>query len=203
LGRHRRSFGVRDACESGQSRSLKAKGRESRKEEILVSSFFFCYIIRIDTIGGTDVKDLVRKLTVLFGVLVGIAAVFFAVVYYIYYRKITVTAPLFSIFVWGVILLVLTVLFSAALPILMRTLFHSTAVKKKKAEFVEYEKLQINLIIVHLIGAYTACLACLFLVPRFHLYASVIAGLYGIYAAIPNRKKISADLKYYGLEEMK
>jgi hypothetical protein len=146
---------------------------------------------------------LLKKLTLLFGVLVGIAAVFFAVVYYIYYRKIAVTAPLFSIWVWGVILLVLTVLFSVALPILMRTLFHSRSVRNKKAEFFQYERLQTNLIIVHLIGAYTACLACLFLVPKFHLYASVVAGLYGIYAAIPNRKKISADLKYYGLEELK
>jgi hypothetical protein len=142
-------------------------------------------------------------MTRLFGALVGIAVVFFAVVYYIYYQKITVTPPIFSIWVWGVILLVVTVFFSVALPILMRTLFHSQAVKNKKVEFDQYKRLQVNLIIVHLLGAYTACLACLFLVPRFHLYASVIVGLYGIYAAIPNRKKISADLKYYNLEEMK
>jgi len=146
------------------------------------------------------VDTLLKKLTLVFGILVGIAAVFFALIYLTHFRKITVTPPTFTIWVWGVILLVLTVWFSVALPILMRTLFHSKAVKNKKVEFGQYEKLQVNLIIVTLIGAYTACLAYLFLVPKLHLYGSVLAGLYGIYAAIPTRKKISADLAYYGLK---
>ena len=167
------------------------------------SSFFFCYNTCVNNFGGIGVEALLKKLTVQFGILVGFATAFLGLVYLAHYQRITVTPPLFSIWTWGVILLVLTVFFGVALPILMRTLFHSKAVKNKKVEFSHYERLQINLIVVSMIGAYTACLAYLFLVPKFHLYASIIAGLYGIYAAIPARRKISADLSYYSLKDAK
>ncbi|MCK5007745.1 MAG: hypothetical protein KAR73_10175 [Spirochaetales bacterium] len=165
--------------------------------------FLFCYNTCVNNFGGIGVEALLKKLTVLFGILVGFATAFLGLVYLAHFKKITVTPPLFSIWTWGVILLVLTVFFGVALPILMRTLFHSKAVKNKKVEFSHYERLQINLIVVSMIGAYTACLAYLFLVPKFHLYASIIAGLYGIYAAIPARRKISADLSYYSLKDAK
>ena len=174
----------------------------SRKEETIVSSFFFCYNIKKTKEQEEDmVSALLKKMTRVFSILCGPAALFFIIIFFLHRQEIAVTPPFWSRWTWGVVLLVLSVTFGIALPILMRTLFHSRTVRDKKVEFWRYEKLQVNLIIISVLGAFFACFAYLFLVAKFHLGASVLAGLYGIYSAIPVRRKVAADMKYYGLKD--
>lgn len=145
---------------------------------------------------------LLKKMTRAFSILCGAAALFFIIIFFLHRQEIAVTPPFWSPWTWGVVLMVLSVAFGVALPILIRTLFHSRAVRNKRVEFWRYEKLQINLIIISVLGAFFACFAYLFLVAKFHLGASVLAGLYGIYSAIPVRRKLAADMKYYGLKDV-
>ena len=144
---------------------------------------------------------LLKKMTRVFTILCGAAALFFIIIFFLHRQEVAVTPPFRSGWIWGVVLMVLSVTFGVAIPIFMRTLFHSQAARNKRVEFWCYEKLQLNLIIISVLGAYFACFAYLFLVAKFHLGTSVLAGLYGIYSAIPVRRKIVADMKYYGLKE--
>ena len=144
---------------------------------------------------------LLKKMRLVFCILCGAETLFFIFIFFLHRQEISVTPPFLSLWTWGFVLLVLSVTFGVALPILMRTLFHSQAARDKKVEFWRYEMLQLSLIIISLLGAFFACFAYLFLVPEFHLGASVLAGLYGIYSAIPNRRKITAELNYYGLKD--
>ena len=143
---------------------------------------------------------MLKRLIIVFAALTVPVVVFFLIVVYVHRQEMAVAPPLFPIWSWGVVLMVLSVMCGIALPILMRTIFHAGALRDKKVDLHQYQKLQTGMIVVSLAGAYTACLAYLFLVPTLHLYASVLAGLYGIYSAIPVRRKLSADLKYYGLK---
>ena len=145
---------------------------------------------------------LLKKMRLAFSILCGVETLFFIFIFFLHRQEISVTPPFWSPWTWGVVLMVLSVIFGVALPILMRTLFHSQAARDKKVEFWRYERLQLNLIIISLMGAFFACFAYLFLVPEFHLGASVLAGLYGIYSAIPTRRKITAELNYYGLKDV-
>ena len=114
--------------------------------------------------------------------------------------QVEVAPPVGSLRLWGIVLLILSVGCGIALPILMRTLFQSRAAKKKSVSFEEYQRFILALTLVALSAALLADIAYLFVVPKLYLYGSVLAGLYGIYSAIPSRRKISAELKYYGLE---
>ena len=143
------------------------------------------------------VEDLFREVRRVFivaaaGAVLGLLAVFLLH---------TVTPPLFSVRAWGILTLILSVLFGVALPILMRTYYHEYRFRKRKADHSSYRKLQINLVIVSTLGAYVALVAYLFSVPKLHLGASVIAGIYGVYSSIPSKGKHKADMNYYGLTE--
>lgn len=131
----------------------------------------------------------------------GSASIFFIITILIhYYLKISVSPPFGSLFFWGLSLFLLSVITGIALPILMRTLFHSRAFKEKNAHFTDYTILQQRIMIISLASTLPANCAYLFLIPNLYLYGSVIAALYGIYSSIPSGKKIAGELKYYGLD---
>jgi len=148
-----------------------------------------------------NVGNLLKKIRIIFRIMIGIAIVFFIMNIFIHYLlKISVVPPFGSLFSWGLGLFIVSVITGVALPILMRTFFHSRAYRKKNAHFADYIVLQKRIMIVSLLSAIPANCAYLFLVPKLYLYGSVIAGLYGIYSSIPSEKKIAGELKYYGLD---
>ena len=145
-------------------------------------------------------KELLKTLTIIFTILAAITALLFGGVAFIHRQNIKVEPPVLSLRGWGILLMLLAVILSVALPILLRTTFHSKAAREKKASFSSYSKLQKIIVAVSFAGAFFACLAYLFVTPKLHLYVAVLSGLYGIYGAIPARKKISGELAYYGLK---
>ena len=146
-----------------------------------------------------DVAEFVRTLNRLFWVLIVLAVAFLGLGYLLHRMNITIPPPFGSLRAWGIILLVLSVLLGVALPILLRTLFNKRAVDRKHVDlnvFVDHQK---RLVVISISAAYVAGIAYLLMVPNLYLYGSVLAGLYGIYSAIPSERKLAGELRFYGL----
>lgn len=101
--------------------------------------------------------------------------------------------------VWaaGIVLLILTAAVCVALPILVRSVFVSRVLKTGRFTLEGYHRLQGRLITLPMVGALFAALSYLFLVPKLHLYAAMIAALYGVYSALPAKKKIRGEINYF------
>jgi len=146
-----------------------------------------------------DVAKLARTLNRLFWVLTFLAAAVLGLGYLLHRMNITIPQPFGSLRAWGIILLVLSMLLGVALPVLIRTMFHKRALDAKHvdpAAFVAYQK---RMVIISISAAYVAGIAYLLMVPNLYLYGSVLAGLYGIYSAIPSERKLAGELRFYGL----
>jgi uncharacterized membrane protein YesL len=147
------------------------------------------------------VQKLLKKMQILFWIMTGAAFIFFLINILIHYQlKLSVSPPFGSLKIWGLCLFIISVITGIALPVLLRTFFHSRAHKKKSARFPDFVILQQRIIIISLLSTLPANIAYLYLVPKLYLYGSVIAALYGIYSSLPSRKKITGELKYYGLD---
>ena len=146
-----------------------------------------------------DIAKLARTLNRLFWVLTVLAVAFLGFGYLLHRMTITIQAPFGGLRAWGIILLVLSVLLGVALPVLIRTLFNKRAVDAKHVELADFVSHQKRLVVVSISAAYAAGIAYLFLVPNLYLYGSVLAGLYGIYSAIPSERKLNGELRFYGL----
>ena len=149
----------------------------------------------------TPLDLLFKELRRVFVVTTGLAAALFFLAYLLQTGDTFPSVPFFSERVWGIVCLVLSALCGIALPILMRTLYHERVHRKGKVSQANYRLLQLRIVVISLCAAYVAAVAYLFGTSRFHLGASVLAALYGVYGAIPYRKKVRADMKYYGLLE--
>jgi len=141
-----------------------------------------------------------KKLIRYFVLMILPVIILFTLSYFAHQQNIRITPP-GNLQAWGVLLLILAVSLSMALPILMRTIFHDRSARRGGVDFWSYERFQLRQMAVAISGAVFAGLAYLFLVPKFHLYATVLAGLYGIYSVLPSRKKISGEMKYYKIKE--
>jgi len=147
-----------------------------------------------------EFSELVRTLNRLFWTLTVIAVAFLGLGYLLHRMAITVSTSLGNLQVWGIFLLTLAAILGIALPILLRTMFNKRAVDAKhvtKAEFVAHHK---RLIAIAISAAYVAGVAYLLVVPGLYLYGSVLCGLYGIYSAIPQERKLKGEMRYYGLD---
>lgn len=102
---------------------------------------------------------------------------------------------------WGIVLLIFSALFGIALPILLRTLFNERALKKREVDTPAFENYQKMVISTAAAAAIFADAAYLLVAPRFYLYGSVLAAIYGVYGAIPAEKKIRGEMRLYGIEE--
>jgi hypothetical protein len=142
------------------------------------------------------VDRLARKLIRTFVLLLLPALALFVLAYATQHSGLRVASP-GNPRAWGIVLLLLTVILSVALPILLRTVFHDRAARRGRVEYRHYERFQVRQMAVTLAGAVFAGLAYLLLVPRFHLYASVLMALYGIYSVLPARRKLAGEMKYY------
>lgn len=147
-----------------------------------------------------ELSDLMKTLNRLFWTLTVVAVAFLGVGYLLHRVGIEISTSPAGLKVWGILLLVLAAVLGVALPILMRTLFNKRAVEAKrvsKAAFVTHHK---RLIAIAISAAYVAGIAYILVVPGLYLYGSVLCGLYGIYSAIPQERKLLGELRYYGLD---
>ena len=146
---------------------------------------------------SSEAADIRKDLLRIFWILSGIVIIIFLTVFFLHRADLAPRLQQEHLRVTGIITLVLTAILSAALPILMRTLFVSRTTRDRRFYIPEYRRLQKTLIILPMIGAFFAGFAYLFLVPKLHLYGSVLFALYGIYSALPAQKKIQGELNYF------
>jgi hypothetical protein len=145
------------------------------------------------------VAKFTRKLNHLFWELTVLAVAFLGLGYVLHRMAITIQAPFGSLRAWGILLLVVSVLLGVAIPVLFRTMFNKRAVDARHVNLADFVAHQRRLVVVSISAAYVAGIAYLLLVPNLYLYGSVLAGLYGIYSAIPSERKLKGELRFYGL----
>ncbi len=142
-----------------------------------------------------------KKLNLTFWTAASFVAAVLTAVYILHKYGITVQVPPGSPRLWGILFLLLTALCCIATPILIRTGFHDRAVKNKNVTRAQFEKYQKGIILTTFAGAFIADLAYLFLAGQFYVYGCILAAIYGVYGAIPTRKKITAEMRFYNLED--
>jgi predicted secreted protein len=148
-----------------------------------------------------DFNELVKALNRLFWTLTAIAVAFLGLGYLLHRMGIKIPVSVGNAKVLGILLLVLAALLGVALPILLRTLFNKQAVSAKsvdKADFVAHQR---RLVVIPVCAAYAAGVAYLLELNGLYLYGTVLCGLYGIYSALPQERKLKGEMRYYGLVE--
>ena len=144
--------------------------------------------------------ELVRKLNSLFWILTFLAVALLGSGYLLHRMNVPISPPFGELRAWGILLLVVSVIMGVALPILLRTLFNKRAVEAKRVGMAAFADHQRRLVVISISAAYVAGLAYLLLVPNLYLYGSVLAGLYGIYSAVPSERKLTGEMRFYGVE---
>jgi len=147
-----------------------------------------------------EAGSILKKLWGMFWFIIALPLVIFAGVVIVHQTGVNFIIP-GSIRIWGIFLLVFSVTFGVALPVLLRTFFHGKYVKQKSVDYSEYVLYQRNMIVVCSIAIVSASIAYLFIVSPLYMYGSILAALYGVYSALPFREKIVNELKIYKLWE--
>ncbi len=147
-----------------------------------------------------DFSELVRSLNRLFWTLTAVAVAFLGLGYLLRRMEITVSSS-GNLKVWGIFLLTLAAILGVALPILLRTVFNKRAVDTTQVTMADFVAHQRRLVVIPISAAYVAGVAYILVVPGLYLYGSVLCGLYGIYSAIPQERKLKGEMRYYGLGE--
>jgi hypothetical protein len=146
-------------------------------------------------------SELLRSLNRLFWTLTVLAVGFLGLGYLLYRMQVTISLSFGNPRAWGIVLLTLAALLGVALPILLRTLFNKRAVNAKHVDRSGFASHQRRLVVIPICAAYAAGLAYLLQLSSLYLYGSVLCGLYGIYGAIPQERKLKGEMRYYGLDE--
>ncbi|MCK5201065.1 MAG: hypothetical protein KAR21_22080 [Spirochaetales bacterium] len=144
-------------------------------------------------------ENVLKKLWKTFWVSIVLPLLLFMSVVLVHQLGIRITAP-GNIRIWGISLLVFSVAFGVAVPVLLRTSFHGRYVKENSVVISEYLIYQRNIIIVCSMAIVSASLAYLFIVSPFYMYGSILAALYGVYSVLPFRIKIENELRIYKLD---
>jgi hypothetical protein len=140
-----------------------------------------------------ELTELVRNLNRLFWTMTLLAVAFLGLGYLLHRMGISIPSSVEGLRTWGILLLTLAAILGVALPILLRTMFNKRAVNAKQVSKVEFVAHQKRLIAIAISAAY------LLVVPGLYQYGSVLCGLYGIYSAIPQERKLKGEMRYYGL----
>jgi len=148
-----------------------------------------------------ELSELVRSLNRLFWTLTVLAVAFLGLGYLLHRTEVTISSSLGNLRIWGVFLLTLSAILGIALPILVRTIFNKQAVSTKKVAMADFAAHQKRLVAIPVCAVYVAGVAYILAVPGLYLYGSVLCGLYGIYSAIPQERKLKGEMRYYGLME--
>jgi predicted secreted protein len=146
-----------------------------------------------------EFNELMHTLNRLFWTLTAIAVVFLGLGYLRHRLEITIPVSVGNPKVWGILLLVLAALLGVALPILLRTLFNKRAVTAKHVDKADFAAHQRRLVAIPVCAAYAAGVAYFLALTGLYLYGTVLCGLYGIYSALPQERKLKGEMRYYGL----
>jgi hypothetical protein len=148
-----------------------------------------------------DVFDaLMRTLNRLFWTLTAVAVAFLGLGYLLHRLSVGIAPSLGNPRIWGIFILTLAALLGVALPILLRTLFNRHAVEAKHVDAAEFAVHQKRLVVIPICAAYAAGVAYLLELTGLYLYGTVLCGLYGIYSALPQERKLKGEMRYYGLD---
>jgi len=142
--------------------------------------------------------NILKRLWILFWLSIISPLLLFIAVVIIHQMGIIIIAP-GNIRVWGILLLVLSVSFGVALPVLFRTSFHGNYLKTKKVTLSDYFIYQRKMVVVCAVSIIPASGAYLLIVSPLYMYGSILAALYGIYSTLPFSDKIVNELKMYSL----
>lgn len=102
----------------------------------------------------------------------------------------------------SVTLLVLTALFSVALPIFYRSLFANKVKDKKSITINEFLKFEKNLIIIAMIAPYFLVFTVLLNLSGFYFGTIVIIALYAVYYYYPSEKRVEFEKKLFRISEV-
>ena len=91
------------------------------------------------------------------------------------------------------------VVFSAALPILIRILSYQASVKKGGMSFIRFQRMKRLSLISVGIGVVFALFSYLLPIFRYHLYLAILAAIYGVYSVLPFKENLLKDLKGFGV----
>jgi hypothetical protein len=152
-----------------------------------------------DAAMSDDYTELLRSLNRLFWALTVGAVAFLGLGYLLHRMEIAVSPAVGSLRAWGVVLLVLSAVLGVALPILLRTLFNKRAVDARQVSLQDFTAHQKRLMVISISACYLAGVAYLLVVAKLFQYGSVLCGLYGIYSAIPQERKLKGEMRFYGL----
>jgi hypothetical protein len=99
----------------------------------------------------------------------------------------------------SLVLLLSTTTFSLAIPILLRTGFYRKSVRSGGLSEPEFLRMKNGILLSVLCGE--LCMLFAYLVPiyTYHLYLSVLVGLYGIYSIFPAADTTRRELLTYGV----
>jgi hypothetical protein len=147
-----------------------------------------------------DFNTLMRALNRLFWTLTAVAVAFLGLGYLLHRLGVRIAPSLGGSQIWGIFLLTIAAILGVALPILLRTLFNKRAVEAKNVDTVEFTVHQKRLVVIPICAAYAAGGAYLLELTGLYLYGTVLCGLYGIYSALPQERKLKGEMRYYGLD---
>ena len=102
----------------------------------------------------------------------------------------------------SVTLLVLTALFSVALPIFYRSLFANKVKDRKSITINEFLKFEKNLIIIAMITPYFLVFTVLLNLSGFYFGTIVIIALYAVYYYYPSEKRVEFEKKLFRISEV-
>lgn len=145
------------------------------------------------------IKDILSNLWKKFWISMSLPILLFVGVVILQKQGIRIIPP-GNIRIWGILLLVLSAAFGAALPVFLRTSFHGKFLKDNNVNISEYNEYQKKLFILCSVAVVPASFAYMFIVSPLYMYGSVLAALYGIYSTLPFKDKISRELRMYKIE---
>ncbi|MEA1911044.1 MAG: hypothetical protein U9N32_05105 [Spirochaetota bacterium] len=150
---------------------------------------------------SVDDVGILKKLWKIFWVSSVFPILIFTAVVIVHQLGLEITFP-GNIRIWGILLLVFSVTFGVAVPVLFRTTFHGKYIKQSGTDISSYLIYQRNINIVCSISIVFASMAYLIVVSPLYMYGSILAALYGVYSVIPFKEKIEGELKMYKLEHV-
>ena len=146
---------------------------------------------------NNEIHNLLKKMNRIFWIWACIDLTVFVLIFFLHRAGVSPELPSQALWVSGIVLLVLTAAGSIAAPIMIRSLYVSRTLKARRFFIGQYESIQILLVSLSMAAALIAGVSYLLLVPKLHLYAAMIAALYGVYSAIPSKKKIQGEINYF------
>lgn len=99
------------------------------------------------------------------------------------------------------VILVATAFFSIAFPILFRTYFYQKGMKDKILSKKNYLLMK-NLIIISItIGAIISIIGYFIPIYKYHMYLSILAGIWGVYSIFPSKVVVKKEVKEFYVDK--